>query len=240
MVNGWERSAEAWIADMGETGDFSRQHVLDEPMRRRAAAAGPGRALDIGCGEGRFCRMMAEARMLTTGLEPVEKLRAAAQERHPGGTYVDGTAEALPFADDSFDLVVSYLTLIDIEDLDRAYAEMVRVLVPGGRLLLANLSSFATALPKDRDDGWLTQSEEHVFACDDYHDPRAFWIGWRGIRVRNFHRPMQAYMAPLLAAGMKLTQFEEPQPTGGPVRQQRLYRRAPLFVIMEWQKPLMA
>ena len=207
-------------------------------MRARVRDRAPGSALDVGCGEGRFCRMMRDLGVRSTGLEPVAELREAAVSRDPAGTYVEGSAESLPFEAGSFDLVVSYLSLIDIEDLDRAYAEMLRVLAPGGHLLIANLSSFATALPKDKDEGWLSQREDHVFACDDYHDPRAFWIGWRGIRVRNFHRPMQAYMAPLLAAGMRLIHFEEPQPTGGPVRQQRLYRRAPLFVVMEWKKPL--
>jgi hypothetical protein len=40
MNNGWDESAEAWIAVMGEDGDFSRKCVLDGPMMERVHAGG--------------------------------------------------------------------------------------------------------------------------------------------------------------------------------------------------------
>ena len=55
----------------------------------------------------------------------------------------------MPFPGASFDLVVSYLTLIDIADFRLALQEMVRVLQPGGTLLIANLNSFVTATRMD-------------------------------------------------------------------------------------------
>lgn len=58
MTDGWDQSADAWVASLGEAGDFSRRHVLDGPMTARVAALGPVRALDVGCGEGRFCRIL--------------------------------------------------------------------------------------------------------------------------------------------------------------------------------------
>ena len=61
MQGDWEASAEAWIASLGAGGDFSRAAVLDRPMMAAVRQSGAQRALDVGCGEGRFCRMMAEA-----------------------------------------------------------------------------------------------------------------------------------------------------------------------------------
>ena len=61
MDNGWESSAQAWIDSMGERGergDWGRQHVLDPVMMARVASGQFGNALDVGCGEGRFCRML--------------------------------------------------------------------------------------------------------------------------------------------------------------------------------------
>ncbi len=58
----------------------------------------------------------------------------------PTGAYRVGMAEQLDFEDQSFDLVVSYLSLIDIPHLGVALAEMARVLRPGGSLLIANLT----------------------------------------------------------------------------------------------------
>ena len=143
--NGWDDSAEAWIADMGDKGDFSRRHVLDAPMLALARGRGFRTALDIGCGEGRFCRMLAAEGIATTGIDPTLRLLDAARTRDPQGNYLQARAEALPFADASFDLAVSYLTLIDIDDYAAAIAEMARVLRPGGSLLIANLNSFSTA-----------------------------------------------------------------------------------------------
>jgi SAM-dependent methyltransferase len=59
--NGWQASAAPWIADPGESGDFGRRYVLDLVMVFRALARSPRTALDVGCGEGRFCRAL-EAR----------------------------------------------------------------------------------------------------------------------------------------------------------------------------------
>ncbi|WP_313352990.1 class I SAM-dependent methyltransferase [Paracoccus sp. (in: a-proteobacteria)] len=226
-ANGWDDSAEAWIADMGDSGDFSRRHVLDAPMLARIRGRGFRKALDVGCGEGRFCRMLAAQGMDPTGIDPTLKLIETARSRHPQGTYLQERAEALSLPDAGFDLVVSYLTLIDIDDIGAAIAEMVRVLRPGGSLLIANLNSFSTA------GGWKGDPGAG-FVIDNYMDERAEWVSWRGILIRNWHRPLHAYMQPLLAHGLRLVHFDEPTPQGGEPQRIARYRRAPYLHIMEW------
>ena len=49
---------------------------------------------------------------IVLGLEPSRTLRSAAAEADPEGEYVEGAAESLPFADESFDLVVAYNSLV--------------------------------------------------------------------------------------------------------------------------------
>lgn len=223
---GWNASAEAWIAAQAEGGDFARRHVLDGPMLR--AARGARRALDVGCGEGRFCRMLAEAGVETVGVDPTPALLARARSLHPEGDYREGRAEALPVKDGGFDLVVSYLTLIDIPDLGRAVPEMARALAPGGRLLIANLQSFNTAFP-ERD-----RLESGGVLVERYMEERALHLEWDGIRVENWHRPLSTYMRALLGAGLRLERFEEPLPMGGEPDRVARYRTAPWFLIMEW------
>ena len=133
MADGWTESAQAWIADMGDTGDFGRACVLDRPMLERVAAGSFTEALDVGCGEGRFCRTLQAAGIRTTGIDPTHALIEQARRRDPNGDYRIGQAETLDFPDQSFDLVVSYLSLIDIPDIARAIAEMARVLRPAAR-----------------------------------------------------------------------------------------------------------
>lgn len=128
--NGWNASAAAWIADMADDGDFGRRHVLDAPMLAQVSRGNFTSALDIGCGEGRFCRKLAALGIATAGIDPTADLIAEAERRHPEGDYRIAVAEALPLDNAAFDLVVCYLSLIDIDDLPAALAEITRVLIP--------------------------------------------------------------------------------------------------------------
>ena len=92
---------------MGDRGDYGRAFVLDAPMMERVRDRGFHTALDVGCGEGRFCRMMRECGLHAVGIDPTEELIRHARQRDPEGDYRLGRAEALDFADGSFDLVVS-------------------------------------------------------------------------------------------------------------------------------------
>ena len=221
--NGWDASASAWIADMGDDGDFGRRYVLDAPMLARVAGTSFRSALDVGCGEGRFCRMLAAQGIATTGIDPTAALIAEARRRHPEGVYHVAAAEALPLPDAGFDLVICYLSLIDIDNLPAAIAEIIRVLAPGGTLLIANLNSFKSAKSGD--------------ASQAYLDEFANWEEWRGIRIRNWHRPLSRYMSLLITAGLTLRHFDEPSPSGGDLETVWRYRKWPNFLIMEWQKP---
>lgn len=232
---GWDASADAWIKEQGEEGDYGRRFVLDAPMIERIRSQRFEAALDVGCGEGRFCRIMRNLGLRTVGIDPTEALIRRARQLDPGGDYRVGRAETLDVADGSFDLVVSYLTLIDIPDLARALQRMVIALRPGGTLLIANLTSFSTAgLP----DGWAAEGGgQPRFSIDHYLEERAVWTSWRGIRVQNWHRPLGTYMALLLGHGLELRHFSEPAPSGGDPEKADRYRRVPYFHIMEWRKP---
>jgi SAM-dependent methyltransferase len=232
--DGWNDSAASWIASMGEGGDFSRKFVLDAPMLARIKGRGFKTALDVGCGEGRFCRMLRDEGIKPVGIDPTQALIAKARERDPGGDYRLGGAEDLDVTTGSFDLVVSYLTLIDIADISRAAARFIDALRPGGTLLIANLTSFATA----NVDGWAPDADGTPrFHIDNYLEERAEWVSWCGIRICNWHRPLSRYMTLFLEHGLILRHFEEPTPYGGDPETADRYRRVPYLCLMEWQKP---
>jgi len=234
-MSGWPESAEAWIAAQGEAGDKGRRYVLDPVMRERLALAGGQTLLDVGCGEGRFCRLAQGLGLTTTGLDPTRALIERARVCDPDGLYVEAGAEAMPFADDQFDVVVSYLSLIDIPDYRAAIAEMARVLRPGGVLLVANLTPMNTAGAGLR---WQRDmfGRPRFYALDHYMDERASWEEWAGIRVQNWHRPLSDYMKAFLGAGLRLGYFDEPLPQGGPPAWVGRYKRLPWFLVMEWRK----
>lgn len=223
---------------MGERGDFGRRYVLDPVMLPRALARSPRRVLDVGCGEGRFCRALESHGIATVGIDPTPGLLDAARAHEERGALVRGFAERLPFRTETFDLVVSYLSLIDIPDIEAGITEMARVLAPGGTLLIANLNSFNTACA---DGGWVKDEEGRRlhYPIDHYLTERAMWIEYRGIRIVNHHRPLSTYLRCLLGCGLTLSYFDEPAPVAdAPPSRADNYRRAPWFLVMEWTKPL--
>jgi SAM-dependent methyltransferase len=235
MSNGWDLSAQAWIDSIGDRGDWGRQHVLDPVMLGRVAAGRYQHALDVGCGEGRFCRLLKSAGVSATGIDPTVRLLDLARQRDPTGDYRIGVAERLEFDSESFDLVVSYVTLVDIVDFRTVIREMVRVLKPGGCLLVANLSGFTSACATQ---GWIKDEEGRRlhFPVDRYLDEFPFWLEWAGIRIENWHRPLTAYMAAFLDNDLRLRFFAEPEPVTGDPSRRDYHRRAPFFVVMEWQR----
>jgi ubiquinone/menaquinone biosynthesis C-methylase UbiE len=234
MSNGWDLSAQPWIESMGDRGDWGREHVLDPVMLARVAAGRYQRALDVGCGEGRFCRMLKSAGVTATGIDPTVQLLDVARQRDPTGDYRIGVAERLEFESESFDLVFSYVTLVDIVDFRTAIREMARVLKPGGSLLVANLTGFTSAGAAQ---GWVRDEEGRRlhFPVDRYLDEFSSWLEWSGIRIENW--PLAAYMTAFLENGLQLRFFAEPEPISGDASHQESFRRVPWFVVMEWQRP---
>ncbi len=232
-MTGWDASAQAWIAIQGDAGDFGRVHVLDAPMLALVDGLAPRTVLDVGCGEGRFCRMLAARGLATTGIDPTAALIDRARALHPGGDYRVEPAEAMTV--DQFDLVVCYLSLIDMPDLDAALARIVAAIRPGGHLLIANLTAFNTAAVHL---GWVKPLiGEPSFPIDHYLDERPRRTAWQGVDIINHHRPLKRYMQALLGHGLRLTHFDEPPATGGPEGKRDRYNRVPNFHIMAWQTP---
>lgn len=108
-------------------------------MRRQALAAAGGRTIDLGAGTGANIGLFPDAVTELVLAEPdphmLKQLRAKIAEGGVGAEVVDAPAEALPFADSTFDTAVFTLVLCTVPDPHRALAEAARVLEPGGKLL---------------------------------------------------------------------------------------------------------
>lgn len=111
-------------------------------QREKVVPLAQGRVLELGIGGGLNLAFYDPAKVVSvTGVDPSEPLRARAlaAPRAQGLSVevLEGTAEALPFEDASFDTVVCTFTLCSVRSAARALAEARRVLKPSGSLLFA-------------------------------------------------------------------------------------------------------
>jgi ubiquinone/menaquinone biosynthesis C-methylase UbiE len=108
------------------------------PYRRRIVPQARGRVLEIGIGSGLNLPLYGGAVQAIYGIDPSNRLlHRAGRQQAAEAELVEASAEALPFADASFDTVVTTWTLCTIPHVVAALAEMRRVLRPDGRLLFA-------------------------------------------------------------------------------------------------------
>lgn len=133
-------------AEIDGAGAYEALHVpaLFEEWTHRvldAASVGQGhRVLDVACGTGVLTRAAAERAGeagAVTGVDPNPGMLTVARRLSGGIRWVEGVAEALPAEDQSFDRVVSQFGMMFFTDRHAAVEEMLRVLVPGGRLAVA-------------------------------------------------------------------------------------------------------
>ncbi len=118
-------------------------------LAARAGLSKARRVLDVGAGLGHWTRTVAR---LSPGAELVglerdagwvEQARAPSMQAPAAVSFLQGVAEAIPFDDGAFDVVTCQTLLIHVKDPRAVVREMLRVLAPGGRLLLAEPNNLA-------------------------------------------------------------------------------------------------
>jgi SAM-dependent methyltransferase len=148
-----------------------------------------------------------------------------------------GDAAALPFADASFDLVVAYMCLHDIDAMPQAVAEAARVLAEDGRL--------CAAIPHPLNSAGSFQGREPdapFVIAGSYLDPaptqQVASKGGIQLTFHSEHRPLEAYSRALAQAGLLIEAIREVGVPGEPRQDAaRRWQRVPLFLHLRAIKP---
>jgi len=145
---------------------------LEKALVYRLAQPKAGeRALDVGTGTGHYGCELARLGLRVTGLDPSEAMLQVAREKDCGVTWQQGAAEALPYADGAFELVLSVTALEFMPDPAQALAEMFRVVAPGGRLVVAVLnaaSPWGRARQREAQEQGTPFRQAHFYAPDEF------------------------------------------------------------------------
>lgn len=155
-------------------------HPWYEAVSRELRHYPAGRVLEVGCGRGGFANWLArqkpefEITALDFSSSAIAIAKESAAAKNSPVTFMVGDAEALPFADDSFDVVVSCECMEHVPHPPQMARELARVLKPGGRfclttpsylngVLLAWLHSWLTKRPLDTGAGVQPRENFYFF-----------------------------------------------------------------------------
>ncbi|MBS0620203.1 MAG: class I SAM-dependent methyltransferase [Verrucomicrobia bacterium] len=93
------------------------------------------KVLDIGCGDGYDLWKMGQLGAILSGIDASDEMVKLASIRNPEAQIKVGHFDAIPFADNSFDIIVSKWALQTADLIDPIYKEIIRVLKPGGMFI---------------------------------------------------------------------------------------------------------
>lgn len=191
-------------------GDF----ILSEKELKLIGEVKGKRVLEIGCGGGQNSVALAKKGAIVSGIDASEKqityAKALARKEQVDADFFVGDMQDLSrFSDGTFDLVITAISLLYVESLERTFSEVYRVLKDGGIFVFSEGHPFA--------EGKLIRYKgKTVYAVTDYFKRRkVFWVdrlsdGTR-VKMYSYHRPLQDYFEALLENGFLIQKYLEPE-----------------------------
>lgn len=185
-----------------DTSLFNAHYNRPELVRMAGEIRGQ-RILDAGCGAGQIVSdlLLRGARVSGFDVSPAMIEIARGRLGDEVDLRVADLGEPLPYSDNAFDVVIASLALHYVEDWASTLAELRRVLVPSGRLLVSIIhpTVYAVVYP-EADYFTLTQySEDYTFG-----DQKVWMTYW--------HRPLQAVINSFIGGGFAIRAVTEPPP----------------------------
>ena len=241
----WNKFA-GWYDALLEEGGSSYQASVIQPNLLRVMDIRRGdRILDVGCGQGFFSRIFHAAGARVTGVDLSAKLIAIARENSPREiTFHRGNAERLPMVDShSVDKAVAVLSVQNMADVGRVFAEVSRTLTIGGRFFVV-LNHPAFRVPKRSSWGWDETAKTQYRRVDGYlseSKEKIFMHPGKGKEdyTYSFHRPLQSYAKAFRRTGFAILGIEEwnsnrKSQSGPRAKAEDIARKEiPLFLLIE-------
>ncbi|HEY7118376.1 MAG TPA: methyltransferase domain-containing protein [Tepidisphaeraceae bacterium] len=217
----WGDVAEWYDQLVGEEGsEYHRHVVLPGAVRLLAAKAGD-QVLDIACGQGVLCRMLARQGVQASGVDAAVNLIRLANDRNaqiPPGTArpvyrVGDVRELSPaFGEDHFDAAACLLAIQNINPIGPVFESVARVLKPMGRFVVVMMHP-AFRGPKETSWRWDDKRKVQYRRVDRYLLPRKIPIvthpGKSQDYTWTFHKPIEAYVKAARNAGLLIDALEE-------------------------------
>lgn len=165
------------------------------------------RVLDVGCGEGCWCRRLCELGADVTGIDGSEEMiRLAVEAGAPASCefLVADLTQPLPLPECAFNAVLSNMVLMDLPSIDVAVSEFARVLEPGGQLIFSITHPCFFPFEWTRDE----TGQKLYKAVRDYQTPKQINMNFWG-ETAHYHRPLSDYFSALESAALAIDALRE-------------------------------
>ena len=139
VAEAYDTVAEDYAARLPDTrAEAAIDLAMVDTFAAAVTAGDSARVLDAGCGAGRMARYLADRGCLVSGVDLSRGMVAMARRDHPDLSFAVGSLSGMPYADDQFDGVLLWYSIIHTPPAGQAqiFAETARVLRPGGHLLV--------------------------------------------------------------------------------------------------------
>lgn len=160
------------------------------------------RLLELGCGPGIHSREYTKRGAKVTGVDISREMVYLAQQTCPSGDFEVGNVYHLRFEDNSFDMVTSSLLFDHLQDLDRVFEEVYRVLNKKGKFIFSVPHPMASIMDKD-----LKVSNNYFETA-----PHQFCVAGNLTEITAYQHPLMHYFQIPLKQGFTLQEFVENRP----------------------------
>jgi SAM-dependent methyltransferase len=235
----WDKHADEWIRWARTEGHDRAFWRVNQPAFMTLLPEPGHLTLDIGCGEGRMGRVLAEQGHHVVGIDGSPTLAQAALTHDHPIVAVTADAARLPIRDGACDLAVAMVSLMDVDDLISAMQEAWRVLEPGGRFC------FSVVHPVNSAGGFRGDRKDSPFVISGAYvgtRPYTDVIVRDGITMtfNSLHHTLEGYMRPLEETGFLVEAVRELVPDEATVSEHpdmARWRRIPMFLQVRALKP---
>ena len=227
IIRAWDALAKSWAEKQEETGDANQKWIINPALFRLLGELRGERVLDAACGAGHLSAEIARRGALVTGIDIAPAMIEIAAARAKAAElsvrlHVGDISHMPQIPDDSFDLVVSSMALMNVEHVSEAFVEFARVIDGPGRLIFSiphpcypRIKGGCGVFKKGIDgEEWL---EEYRVA--DYHEEGPYDVSipladdsCEKVDITGFHRTLGTYIPLIVKAGFVIDALVEPKP----------------------------